>query len=74
MDEADNSIEAAYKEGYKQATVELQPEIEYWKTKYEDTQILKVSDYITSISIGFAAGFIFGGFAGYSIGIRIPIN
>ncbi len=74
LDEADNSIEAAYKEGYKQATIELKPEVEYWKTLYEKQKENKLSDYITCISISFASGFIAGGFSGYSIGIKVPIN
>ncbi len=74
LDEADNSIEAAYKEGYKQATIELKPEVEYWKTIYENKENIKIKDYITLISISFATGFFAGGFSGYSVGVRIPIN
>lgn len=74
LDEADNSIEAAYKEGYKQATIELKPEVEYWKTLYENKESMKLRDYITCISISFATGFIAGGCSGYTIGMKIPLN
>ena len=74
FEEADISIDKAYKEGYKQATVELQPEVEYWKTMYETRKNNTFSDYLKFSLIGFGAGFIFGGFSGIAIGIRLPIN
>lgn len=74
LEEADISIEKAYKEGYKQATVELQPEVEYWKTMYETRKQNAFSNNIKFSLIGFGAGFLLGGAGGMAIGMRIPIN
>lgn len=54
IEEADTSIANAYQEGYKQAVVELQPDIEYWKLKAEEkTSWKKNLSYMIS---GFAIG------------------
>ena len=60
LEESDNSIEESYNNGYKQATLELKPELDYWKTKY-DNQIsslwkdrLKFS--LLSVGVGFSVG------------------
>ena len=74
LEEADISIEKAYKEGYKQATVELQPEVEYWKTMYETRKQNSLSSNIKFSLIGFGAGFLLGGAGGFAIGVRVPIN
>ena len=74
LEEADNSIDKAYKEGYKQANVELLPEIEYWKTLYESRKNSSFAEYLKYSLIGFSSGLLLGGFTGFTIGIRIPIN
>ena len=74
LEEADKSIEEAYKEGYKQATVELQPDIDYWKTMYETRKKSTFSDNLKFTLIGFGSGLLIGGYAGVNIGIKIPIN
>lgn len=75
LEEADNTIDSAYKEGYKQATVELQPEIIYWKTLYETTQNNNKSELLKKNliwnMIGFTTGCFLGGTAGFSIGINL---
>lgn len=65
LEEADYSIEIAYKEGYKQATVELQPEIEYWKQLYNNNKNNK--KYIKYSLISFGSGFIIGGYCGIKL-------
>ena len=74
FEEADNSIESAYKEGYKQATVELQPEITYWKSLYDYKKADVFSNSMKASIISAGAGFILGSFIGWTIGIKIPIN
>ena len=74
LEEADKSIDKAYKEGYKQATVELQPEIEYWKTKYDTRRKNSFTDNLKFSLIGFGSGLLLGGYAGITIGIKIPTN
>lgn len=74
FEEADISIDNAYKEGYKQATVELQPQVEYWKTMYETRKNNTFSENLRFSLIGFSSGLILGSFSGIVIGIKIPIN
>ena len=74
LEEADKSIEDAYKEGYKQATVELQPDVEYWKTMYETRKNNTFSDNLRFSLLGFGAGLFLGGVSGVAIGVKIPIN
>ena len=74
LEEADTSIDKAYKEGYKQATVELQPEVEYWKTMYETRKKDSFADTLKFTLIGFGSGMLVGGFAGVTIGLKIPVN
>ena len=74
LEEADKSIDKAYKEGYKQATVELQPEVEYWKTMYDTRKKNSFTDNLKFSLIGFGSGLLLGGYAGITIGIKIPIN
>lgn len=74
LEEADKSIDNAYKEGYKQATLELQPEVEYWKTMYQVKKGNTISNNIKFTLIGFGAGFLLGGAGGIAVGMRIPIN
>lgn len=74
LEEADKSIDNAYKEGYKQATLELQPEVEYWKTMYQTRKGNSISSNIKFSLIGFGAGFLLGGAGGLAIGIKLPIN
>lgn len=70
LEEADVSIDKAYKEGYKQATVELKPEVEYWKSRYNSSNENIFSDKLKFALIGFGSGFLFGGY----VGLKIPIN
>lgn len=74
LEEADVSIDNAYKEGYKQATVELMPEIDYWKTMYEETQKTSFAINLKYNLISFGAGLLLGGALGFTFGINIPIN
>lgn len=74
LEEADKSIDQAYKEGYKQATVELQPDIEYWKTMYKTRKNNSFSDNLKFTFIGFGSGLLLGGISGVTIGIKIPTN
>ena len=74
LEEADASIDSAYKEGYKQATVELKPEVEYWKTLYEGTKKNNFSDALKFTLIGFGSGLVLGTYSGIVIGVHIPVN
>lgn len=74
LEEADLSIEKAYKEGYKQATVELQPEAEYWKTLYQTRKENTFSDNLKYSIIGFGTGFLLGGCSGFSLGYKLNVN
>ena len=74
LEEADKSIDKAYKEGYKQATVELQPDVEYWKTMYETRKKNDFSNLATITLISFSFGFVAGGFSGITLGVNIPLN
>lgn len=74
LEEADKSIDKAYKEGYKQATVELEPEVEYWKTMYETRKKDSFTDNLKFTLIGFGSGMLLGGYAGITIGLKIPVN
>lgn len=74
LEEADISIDNAYKEGYKQATVELEPEVEYWKTMYDTRKKNSFSDILKFTIIGFSSGLLLGGYTGVTIGMKIPIN
>ena len=74
FEEADISIDNAYKEGYKQATVELQPEIDYWKTMYETRKNNTFSENLKFSLIGFSSGLAIGCIGGFCIGFKIPIN
>lgn len=74
LEEADTSIDSAYKEGYKQATVELKPEVEFWKTLYETNKKNSFSEALKYALLGFGSGFLVGGFSGVYIGLKIPVN
>lgn len=74
LEEADKSIDKAYKEGYKQATVELAPKVEYWKTMYETRKKNSYSDNIKFTLIGLGSGLILGTYTGITIGLKIPVN
>lgn len=74
LEEADVSIDSAYKEGYKQATVELKPDVEYWKTMYETSKKNSFSEALKYTIIGLGTGLILGSYTGVVIGIQIPFN
>lgn len=74
LEEADASIDSAYKEGYKQATVELKPDVEYWKTMYETSKKNNFSEALKYTIIGLGTGLILGSYTGVVIGIQIPFN
>lgn len=67
LEEADKSIDKAYKEGYKQATVELQPQIAYWQQLYNINK--KDKKYLKYSLIGFGSGLIIGGYFGIKLKI-----
>ena len=71
LEEADKSIEDAYKEGYKQATVELQPEINYWQKMYEVRKTNTFNDNLKFTLIGFGSGIVIGTYTGLNIGLKI---
>ena len=74
FEEADASIQNAYYEGYKQATVELKPDVEYWKTLYETGKKNNFSEALKFTLIGFGAGIVLGSYSGVVISMHIPIN
>jgi hypothetical protein len=47
---------------------------EYWKTMYESRKKNSFSENLKFGLIGFGSGLLFGGYAGITIGIKIPIN
>ena len=56
LEESDIAIKNAYEEGYKEAYLQLQPEIDYWKAMYDSkTKELK-STKLKNFSIGFLSG------------------
>ncbi len=65
LEEADKSIDKAYKEGYKQATIELQPQIDYWMHLYNTNKNSK--KYLKYSLISFGSGFIVGGYCGIKL-------
>lgn len=74
LEESDISIQNAYQEGYKQATVELQPEVEYYKELYKLQKKQTISDKVKFSLIGFSAGLLLGNCTGLAIGLNIMIN
>lgn len=66
IDEAEISIDKAYDEGYKQATIELLPEVEYYKKVYSEEKKLKSKNnynlmfggFVVGISVGVVTGII----------------
>lgn len=72
LEESDLGIESAYKEGYKQATVELQPQIEYWKTLFQENQSLYQKEKLQSNLTFLGAGLIVGsGITGIIFSLKI---
>ena len=71
LEEADKSIDEAYKEGYKQATIELQPEIDYWKKMYDVRKSNTFNDNLKFTLIGFSSGIVIGTYTGLNIGLKI---
>lgn len=61
LEESDISIQNAYQEGYKQATVELSPEVDYWKYLYENNQKNNRKNNIKNYFYGLGSGVIIGG-------------
>lgn len=57
LEEADIIIKETYAEGYKQATLELKPELNYYKSKYEQQKKTGITKIITTIFIGFSVGY-----------------
>lgn len=70
LEEADKSIENAYKEGYKQAAVEFKPEIEYWKQKYSAVQSAGLKTNIKYSLFGFGVGLGVGALSGICITLK----
>ena len=74
LEEADKSIENAYNEGYKQATLELKPELNYWKTLYEEESKNNKTTLYKYCGISFGAGFIVGSLTTFCITIPLFKN
>ena len=74
LDEADISIKNAYQEGYKQATLELLPEVEYYKTLYNSQKKTIINEKLKISLIGLSTGFLLGNCTGFYIGVNIPTN
>lgn len=74
LEESDKSIEAAYKEGFKQATVELQPEVDYWKAMYDTRKKNSFGDNLKFTLVGLGCGLVLGTYTGITIGVQIPSN
>ena len=60
IEEADSSIESAYQEGYKQATLELQPIIVELQLQLDANKTKSFDFNITLFSISFGVGLITG--------------
>lgn len=70
LEESDIAIKDAYNEGYKEAYVELQPQIDYWKSLYnaekEDVKKLKIKNF----TIGFITGIVIPGTITLALSLR----
>lgn len=71
LEEADIVIKESYEEGYKQATLELKPDVEYWKFKYESLEKNNLKQSITIGSISFGIGLLIGTVSGLCISIKL---
>ncbi|WP_147613940.1 hypothetical protein [Treponema pectinovorum] len=70
--EAENAIEKAFDEGYKQGVIFYVPEVEYWKTKstHLENEISSLKKDRWTFAFGsFGAGLLLGG--GFGLFIRI---
>lgn len=72
--EAEQAIDKAFNEGYKQGLLSAAPDAEYWRTKatkYESEIIrLKKNKWLYALG-GFGAGFIAGG--GITLAVRLRL-
>ena len=71
LDEADKSIENSYYEGYKQATLELQPTIDILQYRINTKDDTKFLSYVTTATVGFGLGCLFGGITGICINLKL---
>ena len=71
FDEADSSIVNAYNEGYKQATLELQPTIDVLNYRLDTYESNSFKSYVTTASLSFGLGILIGGFAGFNIKLKL---
>lgn len=55
-EETDKSIEQAYNKGYKQGLLEYAPQVEYYKTKYESEEELKLQKLFSYFGLGLFIG------------------
>lgn len=72
IEEAEASMVTSYNEGYKQATLELQPEIEILRYRLDTKESNSFKSYITTASISFGLGCFIGGVS--CIGISLKLN
>ena len=61
LDESDIAIKEAYSEGYKEAYVELQPQIDYWKNLYNTEKESLKKTKIKNFTIGVLTGLVIPG-------------
>lgn len=60
MDEADNSIENAYKEGYKKAVCDYKPEVVYYQELYNNIKKEQNINELKLITKSVISGFVIG--------------
>lgn len=71
LEEAEKSMISSYNEGYKQAKLELQPEIDVLHYRLNTKEQNKVESYITTATISFGLGCLIGGLTGFGLTIKL---
>lgn len=60
-EEADESIDKAYKEGYKQGVLEYAPQVEYFKSKFESEEEYNFQKNFSYFGVGLFIGTLITG-------------